>query len=282
MFESITHWCTSVWYSSLRKPSIHKPVLEMKYKLDVWRELGVSVDRGEPMLRQTLMSVLDEEGQTRFLTFLEVTVMYLRDYGDEDVDFGELLMPKSKVLGYLDEILSHGSKWEVITDRGMDSGLRARVNETVVALAKASGSDPLIKAWNAAFGRTPNPSEAIRELKGAIELAYQPIVMPAQTNGSIIGHVIGELKNNNKFRTSFDATLDVVYGNSGSAKLKKPDVIAWLADTMNILQLLEFDRHKIPQTEGKQPADYQNSVEAAVILGTVLVDLAKRGFLAKK
>lgn len=93
-------------------------------------------------------------------------------------------------------ILEMGSSAWTVSPAG--SGLMRRVQATAVdAFTEATNSADtvsaeLIEAWNAVFGRTPNPSDAWDHAIKAVEELLIPLVIPAVAKPNL-GGVAGEL-----------------------------------------------------------------------------------------
>jgi hypothetical protein len=101
--------------------------------------------------------------------------------------------------GTLDRVLlQSGSAWSV-GERSGRPGLVRRLTEGVQAntdaVIQASGKAgrTLARAWESAFGVSPNPSDAYRLAVRAVEHAAVPVVVPKQS-AATLGHVIGQLK----------------------------------------------------------------------------------------
>lgn len=99
----------------------------------------------------------------------------------------------------LDSILTlGGSMWTVASD-GLSLQRRveeasARSAEDAISTGNQAGSE-LESAWAAAYGRSPNPSDAWDHAIKAIESVLIPIVAPKQSKPQL-GHVIGQLRAN--------------------------------------------------------------------------------------
>ena len=91
-----------------------------------------------------------------------------------------------------------GSVWAATRD-----GLRRRVDPTAQQAADAAlsvtdaASDELRLAWAAAYGRSPNASDAWDHTIKAVEHALKPVVVPSQptaTLGAVVGALRGQPK----------------------------------------------------------------------------------------
>src|SRR5262249_38319802 len=99
----------------------------------------------------------------------------------------------------LDEILDiGGSAWRVADD---GKSLERRIDPVAKEAARVAmnprgaSSDELRKAWQAVYGRNPNPSDAWDHAIKATEAVLIPIVVPSQAKPTL-GHVIGQLNSN--------------------------------------------------------------------------------------
>ncbi|WP_329253111.1 hypothetical protein OG223_25755 [Streptomyces sp. NBC_01478] len=98
---------------------------------------------------------------------------------------------------HLEQSLSiGGSAWMAARDLG---GLRRRVDETaqrsydVATSPTDQASDELKQAWDRAFSRDPDASDAWDHAIKAVEAALIPIVVPKQDKAQL-GHVVGSLR----------------------------------------------------------------------------------------
>lgn len=96
-----------------------------------------------------------------------------------------------------------GSAWTVGPD---GARLTLRVDDTAVkqvteaAAVSDSARADLVEAWNAAFGRHPNASDAWDHSIKAVEHIYSPLVLQRQADNdqSTLGMVANELRDNRK------------------------------------------------------------------------------------
>ncbi len=93
--------------------------------------------------------------------------------------------PRDSNVSALQEILDiSGSAWTVGLDPDGSFCLQRRVNDTAEKAAREEMAYPgraasyLRRAWNGAYGRTPNPSAAYRESVRAVEAAAHLLVTP--------------------------------------------------------------------------------------------------------
>jgi hypothetical protein len=141
-----------------------------------------------------------------FLRVLELAI--------ERIDLGYNFQEQAAALAELDSILTEaGSVWRVDIQRiEVDAEshghkayreirtLQRRTSpEAVNALQAMTQSAPaaaphLTSAWNYAFGRNPNPTQAYSEAIKAVEAAAIPVVSPNDLSATL-GKVLGQLRN---------------------------------------------------------------------------------------
>lgn len=169
----------------------------------------------------------------------------------------------------LEEVLAEaGSRWRVSTATGR---FEDRVAATVVAAAKAVFSEGapgalLQKAWESAFSRNPDASDAYRQAIRAVEAAAQGIVLPKSSKATL-GTIIAALKQGkHKFKFAFavDSAVDPM------------DV---LISMMQMLWTNQYDRHVNDETPLHVS---QDEGEAAVLLALTLVQWCLSGFLVSQ
>lgn len=141
-----------------------------------------------------------------------------------------------------------GSAWTVSPSKDQ---LVERIDETALEQARSAtqvqdnATDDLLEAWNQAFGRQPDPSDAWDHAIKAVEHIYSPLVLAARAmnNKSTLGSVIGELKQNRTGWTAEVSTdpndphsgadvirsmLEALWGNpdrhGGGSKWRKPEL----------------------------------------------------------
>jgi hypothetical protein len=116
----------------------------------------------------------------------------LARHGLSSADFAD--QPPVKELSHVLEL--GGSVWRVAADGG---SLERRIDPTVTdAMAEAASSkdstaDHLAAAWQAAYGRHPDPSRAYSEAIKAVEAAAAPMVLPTDRLATL-GKIIGTLR----------------------------------------------------------------------------------------
>ncbi len=140
--------------------------------------------------------------------FLQVIELAL-----EHIDLGYSFQEQDAALAELDRILTEaGSVWRVDIQQ-VESGpewhghkgyrvirkLQRRTSPEVVNALQAMGQSArtaaphLTSAWNHAFGRNPNPTQAYSEAIKAVEAAAIPIVSPNDRTATL-GKVLGQLR----------------------------------------------------------------------------------------
>lgn len=101
----------------------------------------------------------------------------------------------------LEQLLAGGgSAWRVADDR---NSLQRRVDPTTTdafrQAATGNSAHHLIAAWDAAYGRHPNPSRAYSEAIKAVEAASIPVVIPGASGAkATLGKVIISLNDNSQ------------------------------------------------------------------------------------
>lgn len=175
---------------------------------------GVPPHLKEPVLQWISDQISDEEAKEIALTLhLDIRNTALKpaaaltagaDYNEITcLDVADLLLFRhGNEYGIAEELdrmlMLGGSAWRVAHDH---RSLQRRVNETAqraIATVTGSGtnaSDHLATAWQAAYGRNPEPSRAYSEAIKAVEAAAIPIVSPANSRATL-GTVIGDLAAN--------------------------------------------------------------------------------------
>ena len=105
-----------------------------------------------------------------------------------------VLQLHSKDVDLLEALLAFGgSAWTAT-----ETGLRRRVDPSAAAAFERArepadiASTELTEAWNKAYGRHPDPSDAWDHAIKAVEALLIPVVVPSQ-DGPHLGHVMGQL-----------------------------------------------------------------------------------------
>ncbi|WP_405668963.1 hypothetical protein OG379_40405 (plasmid) [Streptomyces sp. NBC_01166] len=91
---------------------------------------------------------------------------------------------------------------------GVRDAVRRTVADAAVAPAAGSAADHLAAAWQAAYGRSPDPTRAYSEAIKAVESAAHTVVQPNNTKATL-GSMLGEIKNvRHKFTTAIPTPSD--------------------------------------------------------------------------
>lgn len=170
--------------------------------------------------------------------------------------------------GTLKEILESGGSAWTVNSQGV--GLEKRVSvvaKNAMESATASSdtfSKEIQEAWEQAFGRTPDPSDAWDHAIKAVEEVLIPIVLPKVPKPNL-GGVAGELE-----ASSAKWRLEL----ASSGKNNSVDTLS------NMLRLIwpNPDRHGGGQTR-RTPS--QNEAECAVHLAIAIIELCRNGRLTK-
>jgi hypothetical protein len=161
-----------------------------------------------------------------------------------------------------------GSKFRVRLDDGY---LENRVLPTVTtsserAFEQGTAGALLQHAWQAAFARSPNPSDAYRHAVRAVEAASKDVVVP-KNDRATLGTITAALRDGrSKFRLSFpvDTTVDPI------------DVLLGM---MQLLWTNQYDRHV---TDDAPLHVSQEEAEGAVVLAVTLVQWFSTGQVARR
>jgi len=160
-----------------------------------------------------------------------------------------------------------GSVWTVSEDQ---RSLVRMVEPTASAAFEQAidlpgvASEELRQAWSAAFGRSPNPSDAWDHAIKAVEAALIPVVVPKQAAAQL-GHVVGHL---DRQGDKFDFVLSTQQGPTSMEVLG------------GLLRLLwpNPDRHGGDASRAPTLIEAQSVVHLAV----TLVQWARTGVLSKR
>ncbi|MDN3496918.1 hypothetical protein QL996_13330 [Planococcus sp. APC 4015] len=164
-------------------------------------------------------------------------------------------------------LLVGGSVWTVSDD---GKSLQRRVDETAAAAFRQalapgdSASHELTAAWTAAFGRTPNPSDAWDHAIKAVEEVLIPLVIPKVAKANL-GGVAGELAASSRWQLA--PTTSSSSSDDGST-----------LEAMLRLIWPNPDRHG----GGAKRTPTQSEVEVVVHLAVALVEMGRNGRLTKK
>jgi len=133
-----------------------------------------------------------------------------------------------------DILFESGSKWKVVSDEetGVFS-LQERVDETVTLafedLAAHSNdmSHYMVRAWNEAFGRSPNSSETYANSIKAIEAASWPVVIPGN-NRATLSTIIRELEEHPEL---FSVSISEAISGAGIETVRQQMSLVWKGQT---------------------------------------------------
>ena len=138
---------------------------------------------------QELRSMYDDDPNL-FLNIIDATLYY---------KYSKTLDMPYYAAGDLKDILEiGGSAWAVADD---GKSLERRVEPLAKEAARMAmspgdpASDELQQAWQAVYGRDPNPSDGWDHGIKALEALLIPLVVPSQAKPTL-GHVIGQLRTN--------------------------------------------------------------------------------------
>lgn len=130
-------------------------------------------------------------------------------------------------------LLQSGSKWKVTKNDSGDFYLEERVDATTAnAMADIAnkGGDValyLTKAWNEAFGRSPNPSVAYSNAIKAVEAAAWPVVIP-KNDKATLGTIIQALRDKPE---SFRIGITEKASNTGIESIRSQLSLVWEGQT---------------------------------------------------
>lgn len=178
---------------------------------------------------------------------------------------------KSSVVSRLEKILHNsGSNWDVGERQGR-YGLVERVPSGVAAVMEQvlneqnKASDLLKRAWERAYGFSPEPSGAYQDAVKAVEIMANPLLSPNDRDATLG-------KDINVLRTQLEHWSFVM---AGSKHKPAPEHVL---STMQLLWHSQTDRH------GK--TDYadvsEGEAKAAVLLAATLVGWFSQGALKKR
>lgn len=199
--------------------------------------------------------------------FLDLLDFLLSDldtnpYGN-DVQFAEELAI------YLDDA---ASAWRVVL-RDDHFCLERRTSAESMAAAEVAISDGdragqlLASAWNAVYGRTPNPGLAYRDAVRAVEAAARPIITPADT-AATLGKMVAALRD---APNKWDFALEPKGGHP----------VEMVETTMSLLWTAQLDRHGTDDAAVPLNVSAEEAA-AGVQLAVTLVNWLRSGALKMK
>jgi hypothetical protein len=192
------------WMFSSARDFIHNYVLGTRPN-KVTRIRESYVNRG-------LIQAIERYLQTNFpfdendRDYLEGFLGYVAASETQCLDVLEAIVATAQNKPYVIEavnkiLIESDSKW-IARDFGDRAGLEERVDETteeafnVISTSPDNVSSGFLKtAWSAAFGRSPNASEAYGNAIKAVEASAWPIILPNNQRATL-GNIIREIKNN--------------------------------------------------------------------------------------
>lgn len=209
------------------------------------------------------------------LPLLDIVVKYIRDYAPNRLwvkdGYDRRYLHDYDMLNNIDDLLSNGSKWKVLRSRNSDSGLIERVNPEITKIAQNLDNDFLIKAWNQAFQRQPDPENAVVSAQKAIENIASNLGLTKATS-KVYGTLLGDIKANphlyfSRARDAYD--LQNIITKQPKDKLNVNEQFAnWFWSGMDLIQKTNPGRHP-----SKEVGEFSLSAEAAqqaVIIATMI------------
>ena len=220
------------------------------------------------------------------LPLLDIVVKYIRDYAPNRLwvkdGYDRRYLHDYGMLNNIDDLLSNGSKWKVLRSRNSDSGLIERVNPEITKIAQNLDNDFLIKAWNQAFQRQPDPENAVVSAQKAIENIASNLGLTKATS-KVYGTLLGDIKANphlyfSRARDAYD--LQNIITKQPKDKLNVNEQFAnWFWSGMDLIQKTNPGRHP-----SKEVGEFSLSAEAAqqaVIIATVICWFIESGSFFK-
>jgi len=186
--------------------------------------------------------------------------------------------PGPPVRGLELTLAAANSIWRVATRPDGRRGLERCVDETVTAAAREAvrtapqrAAEHLRVAWNAAYGRNPDPDKAFNEAIRAVEEVACPLVEQKKANAgnATLGTVIGELGKNAPHKW----------------ELALPDLGGHPRDVGHVVGMMELLWHAQVSRHGGAPKSRRQVEEEArsvVPLAAVLVHWLTTNVLRKK
>lgn len=221
------------------------------------------------------------------LPLLDVAVKYIRDYAPNRLwvkdGYDRRYLHDYDMLNNIDGLLSNGSKWKVLRSRNSDSGLIERVNPEITKIAQNLDNDFLIKAWNQAFQRQPDPENAVVSAQKAIEDIASNRGL-TKTTSKVYGTLLGDIKANphlyfSKAKDAYD--LQNIITKQSKDKLNVNEQFAnWFWSGMDLIQKTNPARHQSEVTK-----DFSLSAEAAqqaVVIATMICWFIESGSFARE
>ncbi|MFC4050044.1 hypothetical protein ACFOY4_10145 [Actinomadura syzygii] len=111
------------------------------------------------------------------------------------IDSALVYASKQEAIGLESALAEGGSAWRVSVE---EKELQRRVSSAAQSMADKAmavsdiASEELQAAWSAAYGRSPDPSDAWDHAIKAVEALWIPLIVPKQEKPQL-GHVLGQL-----------------------------------------------------------------------------------------
>ncbi|MEO5949100.1 MAG: hypothetical protein ABIP74_01730 [Candidatus Saccharimonas sp.] len=251
--------------------------IEREMRLSLSGVTGISFEY-ESRFESSLMSAL-KNASIGGLLLLDIVIKYIRDYAPSQVPFSDHTIEDVKLLDYLDSLLANGSKWMVVDEAGVESGIVERVEPHVLEIAQKINNSHLTEAWNLAFQVKPQPEKAIMAAQNAIEDIATSSGFTSLTTG-IYGGIIGDIKSNPDKYISAASGAFTLQDELNKQKNDINDRFAqWIKDGLDFVQLTNPGRHK-----AKAVKDFKLDPLAgqqAVVMATLLGWMIKEGVFKK-
>jgi hypothetical protein len=199
------------------------------------------------------------------------------DFALRNILIGYTFQDYDRAAGELDRILREaGSVWCVRETPGrVECFLERRADpaagEAIRVIANEAGRDNehLSRAWQLAYGQSPNPGEAYREAVKAVEVVAIPVVLPNDP-AATLGKVIASMRQSpTKWKSVFGRSVTPATG----ARQTPVEVAIQMLD---LLWKNQTDRHGIAPDQPAAPIS-QEQAELAVNLALTLVQLFRAG-----
>lgn len=255
--------------------------VEKKHRLILAEVLGFDTGNWTDMARG-LWRLLEEDTE-KFILFLEMLVIYVRDSANRRMWYDNKIENDADVLKYLQHILDNGSKWRILYDTNASAGLIEVVDENLRKIAEDLSSNDLKEAWEAAFKPHPNPELAIDKAQSAIEHFASEYRLTNATS-KVYGTLLGDIRKHKDknyvtvAKPEYDLS-NVLAGEKSSEQDANEQYFDWVWTGLNLIQRSNPTRHK-----SKATTEFKVSPEAgkqAVLIATLMCELIKSGYIAR-
>ncbi len=221
------------------------------------------------------------------LPLLDIVVKYIRDYAPNGLwvkdGYNRRYLHNYDMLNNIDSLLSNGSKWRVLRGQNSESGLIERVNPEITKIAQNLDNDFLIKAWNQAFQRQPDPENAVVSAQKAIENIASERGLTKATS-KVYGTLLGDIKTNphryfSKAKEAY-SLQNIITKQSKDDLNVNEQFASWFWNGMDLIQKTNPARHQSEATK-----DFSLSAEAAqqaVVIATMICWLIESGSFSKE